>query len=109
MRGHYFAGSRAEAITFSIEDFPLQILANYRLGRAHFYLGEFTEAGEVFQRNVEALRGDLGRKVFSALPTLPAVTSLGFIGMYRMYQDDFTRALDLMKEAVHIGIGRSSL
>jgi len=67
-RGHHSAGRRAEAIAFSIADFPLQALANNRLSQAHFYLGEFTQSVEVFQRNVDALRGGLGRKVFPARP-----------------------------------------
>ena len=95
------AGRRAQAIAFSIGDLELQILANYRLGQAYFYRGEFGPAVEVFQRNVELLRDDLGHQVV-AMPALPAVTSLAFIGMYRMYQGDFTRALQLMEEAVRI-------
>jgi transcriptional regulator with AAA-type ATPase domain/tetratricopeptide (TPR) repeat protein len=96
------AGRRAEAIALSIGDFELQVLTNYRLGQAHFYRGEFAPAVEVFQRNVEALWGDLRRKVLPALPALPAVSARAFIGMHRMYQGDFARALDLMKEAVNI-------
>jgi tetratricopeptide (TPR) repeat protein len=96
------AGRRAQAIASSIGDFELQVLTNYRLGQAYFYRGEFGPAVEVFQRNVEALQGDLGRKSFPALPALPAVSSMAFIGMHWMYQGDFTRALGLMEEAVRI-------
>jgi transcriptional regulator with AAA-type ATPase domain/tetratricopeptide (TPR) repeat protein len=96
------AGRRAQAIASSIGDFELQVLINYRLGQAHFYRGEFGPAVEVFQRNVDALRGDLARKSFPGLPALPAVSSMAFIGMHWMYQGDFTRALGLMEETVRI-------
>lgn len=95
-------GRRAQAIASSIGDFELQVLSNYRLGQAHFYRGEFGPAVEVLQWNVDALRGDLARKSFPGLPALPAVSSMAFIGMYWMYQGDFTRARGLMEETVRI-------
>jgi hypothetical protein len=78
------AGRRAQTIASSIGDFELQVLTNYRLGQAHFYRGEFGPAVEVFQRNVDVLRGDLARESFPGLPALPSVSSMAFIGMHWM-------------------------
>ena len=95
------SGRRAQAIASSLGDLELQVLSNFRLGQAYFYLGEFGPAVEVFQWNVEALRGDLERKAFG-MPALPAVSSRTFLGNHRMYRGDFTPALGLMEQAVHV-------
>ena len=85
------AGRRAWTIACAIGDLELRIWPTTCLGQAYFYRGEFERAVELFQRNVELLRDDLGHQVV-AMPALPAVGSLAFIGMYRMSQGDFARA-----------------
>ncbi len=52
------AGRRAQAIASSIGDFELQVLSNFRLGQAYFYLGDFRTSG----RSVPTERGGTARR-----------------------------------------------
>ena len=57
-------GQRALGIGEAAADFALQVEATYRLGQAHWSLGDFGQANACFRRNVVCLEGDLIRERF---------------------------------------------
>jgi class 3 adenylate cyclase/tetratricopeptide (TPR) repeat protein len=72
------AGQRALSLGMALEDFGLQVVANFYLGRAYITLGDYRRAMDVLKRNVAVLEGDLIRNYFG-LTALPAVLSRAYL------------------------------
>ena len=58
------AGHRALTFAHAHADFPLQVVANLRLGQAYLGLGDYRRARDCFESNIESLDGDLIRERF---------------------------------------------
>src|SRR5439155_564493 len=72
------AGHRALALAHAHGDFPLQVVANQRLGQAYLDLGDYRRASECFRSNIESLQGELIRGRFGEVG-LPSVGSRLFL------------------------------
>jgi class 3 adenylate cyclase/tetratricopeptide (TPR) repeat protein len=59
-------------------DVNLEVMANYRLGQAHYWLGDYRRAIDRLRRNVTVLEGELLYKRFGMVG-LPAVFSRTFL------------------------------
>ena len=55
-------GESAQAIAETIQDFPLQVAADFYLGVTCFSLGDYHRAEDLCRRVVQSLAGDLSRK-----------------------------------------------
>jgi class 3 adenylate cyclase/tetratricopeptide (TPR) repeat protein len=69
---------RALALGLELEDFGLQVQANFYLGRAYVTLGNHRQAMDVLGRNVAVLEGERMREYFG-LTALPAVLSRAYL------------------------------
>jgi class 3 adenylate cyclase/tetratricopeptide (TPR) repeat protein len=72
------AGHRSLTLGIALEDFGLQVVANFYLGRAYVTLGDYRRAMDVLRRNVAVLEGNLIRDSFG-LTALPAVLSRAYL------------------------------
>jgi tetratricopeptide (TPR) repeat protein len=72
------SGQRALSLGMALEDFGLQVVANFYLGRAYITLGDYRRAMDVLKRNVAVFEGDLIRNYFG-LTALPAVLSRAYL------------------------------
>jgi class 3 adenylate cyclase/tetratricopeptide (TPR) repeat protein len=95
------SGQRALAIATAFEDFPLQIMANYSLGRASHVLGNYHQAMEFLGRNVAALEGELIHEYFG-LTALPSVLSRTYLIWCLAEMGAFTQGIAYGDEAVRI-------
>src|SRR5262249_22709840 len=66
------AGLRARAAADALDDVGLQVAADWALGPAYYFAGDFPTANRVFRRMIDALQGD-DRYADFGLPYLPAV------------------------------------
>ena len=66
------SGENALAIAVALEDFPLRVQANYRLGQAYACLGQYPRAIALLEENVNALTGERRLERFG----LPGVLSV---------------------------------
>jgi class 3 adenylate cyclase/tetratricopeptide (TPR) repeat protein len=81
------SGQRALDIAKALEEFPLQVAANFRLGLAYL-TSDYRRASDFFGSNVESLQGKLVRERFgevapaSVLSRIWLVVSLAELGKY---------------------------
>jgi class 3 adenylate cyclase/tetratricopeptide (TPR) repeat protein len=83
------SGRRALAATLG--DLSLEVLTNFRLGQAHFALGEYRRAIDVLERTVEQLQG-AGMHERFGLPVIPSATCRVWIALCLANLGDFTAA-----------------
>jgi class 3 adenylate cyclase/tetratricopeptide (TPR) repeat protein len=95
------SGERALAIASGLNDFPLRVLANHRLGQAYFFTGDFRRAAELFRRNIEKLEGKLAYERLG-LPVLPSIGSRAYLGWCLAMLGDFASAIDIIEEGVRV-------
>ena len=95
------SGERALAVAAGLEDFPLRVLTNHRLGQAYFHTGEFRRAAEVLRWNVEKLEGKLAYERLG-LPVLPSIGSRAYLGWSLATLGDFASASAIVAEGVRI-------
>jgi len=95
------AGQRGVEIAQSVGDFPLQIDVNFHLGLAYTSPGKFRRALECFDWVITSLEGELVRERFG-MTALPSVISRCWSVMCLAELGEFTRAIALGEEAVHI-------
>jgi class 3 adenylate cyclase/tetratricopeptide (TPR) repeat protein len=65
------SGQRALALASALGDLGLEVVTNFRLGQAHFALGEYRRAIDVLKQTIEPLQGELIRERFG-LPVIPS-------------------------------------
>jgi class 3 adenylate cyclase/tetratricopeptide (TPR) repeat protein len=94
-------GDRAFAFATELEDFPLRVLANQRLGIACYAVGDYWRAVELLKQNVESLQGELIRERFGA-GSLPSVLSRSYIVFPLVDLGKFAEALSIGAEGVQI-------
>src|SRR5437867_2224402 len=95
------AGHRALALAHAHGDFPLQIVANQRLGQAYLSLGDHRRAGEYFRSNIESLQGELIRERFGEVG-LPSVGSRLFLADLLAELGEFAEGIARGEEGVRI-------
>jgi tetratricopeptide (TPR) repeat protein len=95
------SGEQALAIARTVGDLGLETQANHRLGQACRLLGEYPRAIAAFQRNVDALVGDLKTERFG-MPGLPAVMSREYMGWCFVDLGEFPAAQAVAEEAVRM-------
>src|SRR6266478_1782845 len=111
MSGHFWwssdldravgAGHRALALAQAHADFPLQVVANQRLGQAYLDLGDYRRAGECFQSNIESLQGELVRERFGEVG-LPSVACRLFFADLLAELGEFAEGIARAEEGVRI-------
>jgi tetratricopeptide (TPR) repeat protein len=94
-------GERALAIATELRDFPLQVLANQRLGSACDAVGDYHRAVRLLERNIALLSGAMIRERFGA-GSLPAVMSRLYMVFSLAFLGEFAEAVSIGKEAIRI-------
>jgi class 3 adenylate cyclase/tetratricopeptide (TPR) repeat protein len=94
-------GQRVFSLANDLDDFSLQILAHYSLGRVHFDLGNYHQAVELYRNNVTLLTGDLSRERFG-MGGLPAVVSRVELSEALAELGEFAAGLPYGEEAIRI-------
>jgi transcriptional regulator with AAA-type ATPase domain/tetratricopeptide (TPR) repeat protein len=95
------SGRRALAFARALDDFPLHVETNFRLGITYHGLGEYAQAVEVLSRNVELLDGDRVGERFGQ-PGMPSVISRAYLALSLAEQGEFTQGEARGREAVAI-------
>ncbi len=95
------SASRALEIADHLEDFPLQGLANFRLGQANQALGRYTEASEYFGRTAAALTRDRMRERLG-MAGFPAALSRSGMAMCLAETGNFAAALAAADEGLQM-------
>jgi class 3 adenylate cyclase/tetratricopeptide (TPR) repeat protein len=94
-------GKRTLTIAAQLDDFPLQVGANFRLGQAWYARGEYRRALEVLGRNITALQGDdLHRRL--GMTGLPSVLSRAWLVWCLAELGEFVEARDRAEESLRI-------
>ena len=95
------AGERALTIAEELDDFGLQVLANFILGLGYDTLGDYRRAIDHARKNVAVLTGDLVRERFG-LTGLASVNSLNLLGRSLAEVGEFGEAHTCGKDAIGI-------
>jgi class 3 adenylate cyclase/tetratricopeptide (TPR) repeat protein len=109
--GHlWWTGQHERAITVSQRDlavaasfgnYPMRVVASFRLGQAHHALGNFPEAMDFFRRAAALVEGDLSREFFG-MAGLPSVFARGWLAWSLAEQGAFAEALGHAEDALEI-------
>jgi tetratricopeptide (TPR) repeat protein len=94
-------GERALAFAVELEDFPLRVLANQRLGIACYAVGDHRRAIQLLRQNVTLIGGELLHERFSA-GSLPSVMSRSYIVFPMVDLGEFAEAVAVGEEAMQI-------
>ena len=94
-------GERALAIARSLDDFPLEVLASFRLGQVHVFQGQYDRAIDVFSAMVPRLPDGLANEHF-AMSTPPAVTCRAMAGYALAFHGRFDAARAMWTEAIRL-------
>jgi tetratricopeptide (TPR) repeat protein len=94
-------GERALAIARSLDDFPLEVLASFRLGQVHVFQGQYDRAIDVFSAMVPRLTDSLADEHF-AMSTPPAVTCRAMAGYALAFRGRFDAARAMWTEAIRL-------
>ncbi|MBI3325760.1 MAG: AAA family ATPase [Nitrospinae bacterium] len=94
-------GQRMLLLANDLDDFSLQIMANYSLGRVHSALGNYHQAVELFRKNMPLLKGDLSRERFG-LTGLASVSSSAFLSEPLAELGEFAEGITYGEEAIRI-------
>jgi class 3 adenylate cyclase/tetratricopeptide (TPR) repeat protein len=92
---------QALTLGLALEDFGLQVQANFYLGRAYVTLGNYGRAMDVLRRNVAVLEGDLIREYFG-LTALPAILSRAYLAWCLAELGAFAEGIATGEEGVRI-------
>jgi class 3 adenylate cyclase/tetratricopeptide (TPR) repeat protein len=95
------SGRRALTIAAILGDSELEMVANVRLGQAHYSLGQYEQTVVVCRACLAVLKGDLMRQGFG-LPVMPAVVSFAFMGRSQAILGDFEAGLATVDEAIRV-------
>jgi tetratricopeptide (TPR) repeat protein len=87
-------GERALAIGTASDDLTLQLQANFSLGQAYHFLGQYHRARDTFTRNLDTPPTDLTGTIFSILSCAWSAGSLAELGEFSDGMARAERALD---------------
>src|SRR5262245_28068902 len=109
--GHlWWTGQHERAITVSQRDlavaasfgnYPMRVVASFRLGQAHHALGNFPGAVDLFRRAAALVEGDLSREFFG-MAGLPSVFARSWLAWTLAEQGAFDEALAHASDALAI-------
>jgi class 3 adenylate cyclase/tetratricopeptide (TPR) repeat protein len=94
-------GQNALASATAPGDVRLQVMANYRLGLAYYFLGDYRRAMDCLRQNVAALEGDLRHARFG-MAGLPSVHSRTFLVYCLAECGEFVEGMTHSEDAVRI-------
>jgi tetratricopeptide (TPR) repeat protein len=94
-------GERALAIARSLDDFPLEVLASFRLGQVHVFQGQYDRASDMFSAMVPRLTDGLANEHF-AMSTPPAVTCRAMAGYALAFRGLFDAASTMWDDAIRL-------
>ena len=94
-------GQSAQAIAETIEDFPLQVAADFYLGVTFFALGDYRRAEDHCRKVVQSLPGDLSRK---RLPQaeFPAPIAHSYLALALAERGEFDEGIAHAKEGIRL-------
>jgi tetratricopeptide (TPR) repeat protein len=96
-------GQNALASATAPGDVRLQVMANYRLGLAYYYLGDYRRAIDCLRENVDALEGDLRHARFGmGMAGLPSVHSRTFLVYCLAECGEFVERMTHSEDALRI-------
>ena len=95
------AGRRALAIARELDDFALQIASTMYVGQAHYNLGLYRAAADLFRRNVAVLAGERDRESFG-MPYIASVHARTWLIWCLAELGAFDEGVALGKEALDI-------
>ena len=93
------AGRRGLRLADALGDFSIQVELNYYLGRAYYYTGNYRQAIECHQHNIQSLTGRTIREHFD-MECSPAILCRVFLAMCFAETGEFSDAISHGKEAV---------
>ncbi len=94
-------GLNAQAITETIEDFPLQIAADFYLGVTCFTLGDYRRAEGLCRKVVQSLAGDLSHKRFR-LTEFPASGAHNYLALMLAERGEFDEGITHGQDGIHL-------
>jgi class 3 adenylate cyclase/tetratricopeptide (TPR) repeat protein len=94
-------GLSAQAIAETVEDFPLQIAADFYLGVACFTLGDYRQAEDLCRKVVQSLAGDLSYKRFR-LTEFPASGPRYYLALTLAERGEFDEGITHGQEAIRL-------
>ena len=95
------SGQRARVIADQLNDFALQVAANFRLGQAYYARGEYRRGIDVLRSNIEVLTGDRATQRFGQTG-LPSVLSRAWLIWCAVELGEFDEARLRGEEAMAI-------
>ncbi len=94
-------GQRALAIARELDDFPLLVEAQFRVGQVYHALGDYAKAIPVFERCIELVNGDLVQERFG-LPAPPYVIARTWLTHCLAERGDFAAATTRGQEGIDL-------
>jgi class 3 adenylate cyclase/tetratricopeptide (TPR) repeat protein len=94
-------GKRALTIAMQLDDFQLQVVANFFPGQGYFLTGDYRRAIDHYRRNVAILTGERAHKRFG-LTGLPSVLSRIWLAWSLAERGEFADAMVTAQEALSI-------
>jgi predicted ATPase len=99
--GALASARRALAIANTLEDVPLQVAANIRLGEIYWTLSAYRQAAQMYRKNVETLHDALLWKRFGGA-AVPAVLCRAFLAMCLAELGAFAEGQAYVAEALQL-------
>jgi len=94
-------GLSGQAIAATIDDFQLQIAADFYLGVACFTLGDYRQAEDLCRKVMQSLAGDLSHKRFR-LTEFPASGPRYYLALTLAERGEFDEGTTIGQEAIHL-------
>jgi len=94
-------GQSAQAIAQTLGDFQLQVAANFWLGLACHFSGDYRVAGELFRNVAQSLEGELSRQRFGT-DVFPAATSRALLAWTLAERGEFAEGLTHGQEGLRL-------
>jgi len=94
-------GQSAQAIAETIEEFPLQVAANFHLGVTCFTLGDYRQAEDLCRTVAQSLAGDLSRRRFP-LTEVPASGAHNYLALALAERGEFDEGITLGQEGIRL-------
>jgi len=94
-------GQSAQAIAETIEDFPLQIAADFYLGVTCFTLGDYRRAEGLCRKVLQSLAGDLSHKRFR-LTEFPASGAHNYLALTLAERGEFDEGITHGQEGIRL-------
>ena len=94
-------GRSAQAIAETLQDFPIQVAANFYLGATYFTLGDYHQIDDLFRKIMQSLPGDLS---LARLPVteFPAPVAHTYFGLALAERGRFDEGIAQAKEGIRL-------